>query len=85
MALEDAVELAACARAAGGDWAAAFMRAETRRRDRVARVQAASSANGRIFHLAGPAAFARNQTMRLMPQALLQSRFDWLYGYRSGG
>ena len=83
MALEDAVELAACVGPAEGDLAPAFLRYAARRRDRVQRVQAASSANGRVFHLSGPAAFARNQTLRLMPQALLQARNDWLYGYKA--
>ena len=81
MALEDAAVLAQCVAASCQDLPEAFEQYAKARQTRVARVQAASSANGRIFHMSGPAALARDTALRLMPQALLQARFDWLYGY----
>ncbi|HEY6518289.1 MAG TPA: FAD-dependent monooxygenase [Roseiarcus sp.] len=52
-------------------------------RDRVARatrVQREALKLGRIYHMSGPWAFARDTTMRLLgPQGLIQ-RYDWLYG-----
>jgi salicylate hydroxylase len=49
--------------------------------DRAARVQAQAAHFGRIYHLSGPAAFARNFLLgRRRPESLLHS-FDWLYGH----
>ena len=52
-------------------------------RDRVARagrVQQEAIKLGRIYHLSGPLALARDMTMRLVgPNGLIQ-RYDWLYG-----
>lgn len=47
---------------------------------RVAQVQEASRQLGRIYHLAGPAAVARDTAMRLMGPKRLLHRYDWLYG-----
>ncbi|MBD8064370.1 FAD-dependent monooxygenase [Devosia sp. PTR5] len=53
------------------------------RQERVTRVAALSSTNGKIFHLYGPAAHARNAVMRLQgPQAHLK-RLAWIYGYKA--
>ncbi len=51
-------------------------------RDRVARatrVQAEALRQGRIYHLTGPMAFARDATMRLLGSRRLGDRYDWLY------
>ena len=52
-------------------------------RDRAARanrVQAESAKLGRIYHLSGPLALARDAAMRLMGPRRLSARYDWLYG-----
>jgi salicylate hydroxylase len=52
-------------------------------RDRVARagrVQREALKLGRIYHLGGPWAFARDTTMRLLGTRGLIERYDWLYG-----
>lgn len=80
MALEDAMALAAAVAAKRDDLPAAFAAYHAHRRQRVARVQAASVRNGRIFHLSGPMALARDAAMKVTPGNMLMSRFDWLYG-----
>jgi salicylate hydroxylase len=81
MALEDALQLAASVRASRDDLAAAFAAYSVLRHPRVQRVSAAASRNGRIFHLAGPAAFARDTALRLLPSSTVLTRLDWLYGF----
>ena len=52
-------------------------------RDRVARagrVQREALKLGRIYHMSGPLAFARDATMRLLGARGLIERYDWLYG-----
>jgi salicylate hydroxylase len=52
-------------------------------RDRVARagrVQREAIKLGRIYHMSGPWAFARDTTMRLLGPRGLIERYDWLYG-----
>jgi salicylate hydroxylase len=52
-------------------------------RDRVARaarVQREAIKLGRIYHMSGPLAFARDATMRLLGSRGLIERYDWLYG-----
>lgn len=46
---------------------------------RAARIQAASRAQGKIYHLAGAKAFARDLALRLAPPRLLGARQDWIY------
>jgi salicylate hydroxylase len=46
------------------------------------RVARASRRNGRIFHLSGPQAAARNLVLRHVPAHRLMARYDWLYGWR---
>ena len=81
MALEDAAVLAAEVARHRGDPAAAFAAYHRQRSERVARVQAASVDNGRIFHMGGAMALARDTVMRMTPGAALLGRFDWLYGF----
>lgn len=47
--------------------------------ERTAKIQAASRAQGKIYHLAGAKAFARDLTLRLAPPKLLGARQDWIY------
>ncbi len=81
MALEDAETLARLIEAAAGRPEQAFSRFEALRRERVLRVQTASRANGKTFHLDGFPAQARDTTLRLAPGALMMRRYDWLYGW----
>lgn len=82
MGLEDAHVLAGEMNQAG-DAEPAFRRFERARARRVCRVQRAARHNAKIFHLAGPLAFARNSALQLgekiNPGALIR-RYDWLYG-----
>jgi salicylate hydroxylase len=81
LAIEDADALAASLKACGGDPASAFPRYQSLRMARTARVQAQAAHFGHIYHLSGPAAFARNFLLgRRRPESLLHS-FDWLYGH----
>lgn len=52
------------------------------RRTRTAKVQEVSRQLGRIYHLAGPAAVARDAGMRMLGPERLLARYDWLYGGR---
>jgi salicylate hydroxylase len=52
-------------------------------RDRVkraTRVQREALNLGRIYHMSGPLASARDGTMRLLGSGALTQRYDWLYG-----
>ncbi len=48
--------------------------------ERTARVQREALRQGRIYHLGGPLAFARDITMRMLGSRFLSERYDWLYG-----
>ncbi|MEQ1649917.1 MAG: FAD-dependent monooxygenase, partial [Hyphomicrobiaceae bacterium] len=82
MALEDAVALGVAVQACPDDLPQAFKRYERARHARVARVQDGATRNGRIFHLDGVMASARDMTLRLLPASALVARMDWLYGFR---
>jgi salicylate hydroxylase len=47
---------------------------------RAARVQREALRLGRIYHMSGPLAFARDATMRMLGSRRLAERYDWLYG-----
>ena len=47
---------------------------------RAARVQREALKLGRIYHMSGPLAFARDATMRVLGMRGLIQRYDWLYG-----
>jgi salicylate hydroxylase len=82
MAIEDAVVLANCLGDQPTDPAAAFKRYERLRRPRVTQVQRAARKTGQIYHMTGPMAFARDQTIRLLSGTRLLSRQDWLYSWQ---
>ena len=83
LAIEDAVTLAASLKSCVGDPASAFPRYEALLMRRAARVQSQAARLGRIYHLSGPAALARNFVLRRKrPETLLRG-FDWLYGNTS--
>jgi salicylate hydroxylase len=82
LALEDAVTLAEAVADRRSDVEASLRNYEQARRPRARRVVEASQRNGRIYHMAGAAALARNTTMRLAPPPRVMAGFDWLYGWR---
>ncbi len=82
MALEDAAVLADALHRSPNDVPAALRRYERRRRPRVAQVAKASRRNGRIYHLSGLPALARDLALRKLPAQRLMTRYDWLYGWR---
>ena len=85
MAIEDAAVLAKCL-AGTGDSAAAIPAALQRyaglRRARVARVQRTARQNGKIYHLSGAAALARDLFIRAIGPQRLLARQDWIYNWR---
>jgi salicylate hydroxylase len=82
LALEDAVALADALAAHSDEDAQAFLAFESKRRRRAGRVEAMSALNGRIYHLAPPLSWARDEVLRLMPGSWLMAGYDWLYGWR---
>ncbi len=87
MAIEDAAVLAKCLGAGVAEGAAGIPAALKNyarlRRARVARVQRAARRSGRIYHLAGPAALARDLAIRSMGAQRVLARQDWIYDWRA--
>jgi salicylate hydroxylase len=93
MAIEDAAVLAKCLAERQGvadappDSAtavtAALKRYAAARRSRVARVQRHARQAGRIYHLDGPMALARDLVIKLRGAPRLLSRQDWIYDWRA--
>jgi salicylate hydroxylase len=83
MAIEDAAVLAQCLAQEPADFDAALVHYAAKRRPRIARMRRAAQQNGRIYHLAGPMALARNATMRLLGGSRLIARQDWIYDWRA--
>jgi salicylate hydroxylase len=86
MAIEDAAVLADClGQTAGENIAnipAALQRYGRLRRSRVLRVQRAARQQGRIYHLTGPLALARDATIKAMGPKRMLARQDWIYDWR---
>jgi salicylate hydroxylase len=87
MAIEDAAVLAKCLgetqNERGLTIAVAMQRYARLRRPRVNRVQRAARQQGRIYHLAGPAAYARDLAIRAMGAKRMLARQDWIYDWRA--
>ncbi len=86
MAIEDAAVLANCLGEAGENTAAipaALKRYAGLRRARVTRVQRAARRAGRIYHLTGPVAFARDLVIKAMGAKHMLARQDWIYDWRA--
>ncbi len=62
---------------------AALKRYARLRRARVLRVQRAARRQGRIYHLTGPLAFARDLTIKAMGPHRMLARQDWIYDWRA--
>jgi salicylate hydroxylase len=86
MAIEDAAVLAKClgeTQNEGGPTIAEALKHYARlRRSRVARVQRSARRQGRIYHLTGPAALARDLTIRALGPSRMLARQDWIYDWR---
>jgi salicylate hydroxylase len=80
-AIEDAAALEQ-ALSASSDIAAAFATYEGARHARTARLQAASRRQGGLYHMAEPAALARDIVMRVLGPRRMLARQDWIYDYR---
>ena len=86
MAIEDAAVLAGCLSQSTGDNIASVPAALKRygrlRRGRVLRVQRAARQQGRIYHLTGPLALARDLAIKAMGPQRMLARQDWIYDWR---
>jgi salicylate hydroxylase len=87
MAIEDAAVLAKCLgetqNEGGPSISAAMARYARLRRPRVSRVQRTARQSGRIYHLTGVAALARDLAIRLMGPQRMLARQDWIYDWRA--
>lgn len=89
MAIEDAAELGRLLAQATGPASQAtdvpilLQRYALNRWQRNARVQARALRNGTVFHADGPLRWARDASMRLLGERLLD--MPWLYGKRTAG
>jgi salicylate hydroxylase len=87
MAIEDAAVLARCLGERIGESAAGIPAALKNyaqlRRSRVARVQRAARQSGRIYHLPGAAAYARDLAIKAMGARRMLARQDWIYDWRA--
>ncbi len=82
MAIEDAAVIADCLADHGDGPEYAFEAFQRSRAARVARVVAQARRNGRIYHMHGPPAVARDLTMRTLGGHRIAAQYDWLYGWR---
>jgi salicylate hydroxylase len=82
MAIEDAAVLAGCLARHSETPAAGLRLYEGLRRGRTARAQRHARRNGRVYHLKGPAAFARDLALAVLGGSRLLGRYDWLYDWR---
>lgn len=82
LAIEDAAVLAAALAARPLDPAAALRDYARQRLPRIRRVRDAARQNGRVYHLAGPAAWARDLVIARRGAEGMTARYDWLYGWR---
>jgi salicylate hydroxylase len=87
MAIEDAAVLAKCLTASAGENVSgipgALKRYARLRRARVLRVQRLTRRQGRIYHLTGPLALARDLAIKAMGAKHMLARQDWIYDWRA--
>lgn len=86
MVIEDAAVLAKALGDCAGDNVAGIPAALKRygksRRTRTLRVAGAARQQGRIYHLAGPMALARDLAIKTMGPQRMLARQDWIYDWR---
>jgi salicylate hydroxylase len=87
MAIEDAAVLAKTLgdgpTETAAQIAAALKRYARLRRARVARVQRTARRSGRIYHLAGPFALARDLTIKALGPQRMLTRQNWIYDWQA--
>jgi salicylate hydroxylase len=87
MAIEDAAVLAKALSGSTGENTAgipaALKRYTRMRRARVLKVQRMARQQGRIYHLTGPAAIARDLAIRAIGPQRMLARQDWIYDWRA--
>jgi salicylate hydroxylase len=87
MAIEDAAILAKClgeSQHEGGPAIPVAMQRYARlRQPRIAHVQRAAQQAGRIYHLTGPAAYARDLAIKAMGAQRMLARQNWIYDWRA--
>ncbi|VIO65913.1 3-hydroxybenzoate 6-hydroxylase 1 [Bradyrhizobium ivorense] len=87
MAIEDAAVLAKALSDSTGESIAgipaALQRYAQMRRARVLKVQRLARRQGRIYHLSGPAAIARDLAIRAIGPQRMLARQDWIYDWRA--
>jgi salicylate hydroxylase len=87
MAIEDAAVLAKClgqSRNEGGPTVSAALQRYARlRRSRVMRVQRTAQKSGRIYHLRGVAAYARDLAIKTMGGKRMLARQNWIYDWQA--
>jgi salicylate hydroxylase len=87
MAIEDAAVLAKCIAERQSEGAAALPAALQRyarlRRPRVTRLQRTARQAGRVYHLSGPLALARDLVIKAMGPKRMLSRQDWIYNWQA--
>jgi salicylate hydroxylase len=81
-AIEDADVLGRAMRDNGDIRSALSSYAQTRHR-RVAKICAQAQQLGRLYHLAGPAAMARDIAIQLLGPEQMLARYDWLYRFET--
>ena len=87
MAIEDAGVLARLlaeklSQTGASGVAPAFAAYAAARRERVAKVQQASRANAKAYHLGWPLSLGRDFVMRRLGPAGMRARYDWLYDWQ---
>jgi salicylate hydroxylase len=87
MAIEDAAVLAKCLGettvSSPDEVSAALTRYARQRRSRVARVQRTAVRQGRVYHLTGPLALARDLAVRAIGSERMLARQRWIYDWRA--
>ena len=79
LAIEDAAVISGALIEVNGDYEQAWQTYERIRKDRVARVQAASKRNGQIYNMSAPMRWIRNIILNNYTTDRLLKRFDWLF------
>jgi salicylate hydroxylase len=79
LAIEDAAALAESIAGTPGELPTAFLRYQSLRQARAARVQRTSARLGRLYHLRGPARLVRNLMLKRRSEQASLRRLDWLY------
>ncbi|NVK34028.1 MAG: FAD-dependent monooxygenase [Rhodobacteraceae bacterium] len=80
-AIEDAIVLAKCL-STNEDTSAALLEYQSLRQARAVKIQDSAAKNGKIYHMHGPLAFARDTVLRLSSPESLISRMDWIYDWK---